>query len=109
MAKEFARSLWRIPSEAVKKLTARVAPRPPAVRHALFPADPGGSGATPTAFVEFFHTFSVTAGAVMKNSARDTLALQHVLLLLATRMEGETLASRAPAVTEGIHTLCLLR
>ena len=46
---------------------------------------------------------SVTAGAVMKNSARDTLALQHVLLLLATRMEGETLASRAPAVTEGIH------
>ena len=42
---------------------------------------------------------SVTAGAVMKNSARDTLALQHVLLLLATKMEGETLASRAPAVT----------
>jgi hypothetical protein len=39
----------------------------------------------------------------MKNSARDTLALQHVLLLLATRMEGETLASRAPAVTEGIR------
>jgi hypothetical protein len=35
----------------------------------------------------------------MKNSARDTLALQHVLLLLATRMEGETPASRAPAVT----------
>jgi len=30
----------------------------------------------------------------MKNSARDTLALQHVLLLLATRMEGETLACR---------------